>query len=447
MLPFSDKDLQDQLWKCRLEFGRLLETVILPDKSPIESHSAVTADTLLHNMMVGHLTDVMRKIRSMSLTARDIPLEHHRDSSLQADFIGTFSQQQGIALVMLHHSEKTEKEAFTDMLAYGNHLAALFPGLSSADISYLFISKMESASVRTALLHAQVFDRKEVIALIPEYTDFKDKESLQLTPWIPDTQLISLLAMLAFKEQNYTILKSKWENIPGWWNPVEGEEPTAQMKQQMNSVTSLVTQEMESLGIHGFAYTCHQWRELDKLSPFSNSLIIVALNPYAAARDLVALAEDQAAPDSAGADHLGNLFNSAQTNPDGKESDQQDLKSLAMNSSAHLVKIAERTLYFALRNITHTPYRIEHNLYTGSWEEFKNSVFDNIACNKFLLSPTGFLREAYKELLESYYAENPPSKDLFYFASGSYSHYNQFEKFLQQVLFSTGIERTELLTE
>jgi hypothetical protein len=38
---------------------------------------------------------------------------------------------------------------------------------------------------------------------------------------------------------------------------------------------------MEESGVHGFAYCSQLWPELSQVLPFTNSLVLVGMNPYA----------------------------------------------------------------------------------------------------------------------------------------------------------------------
>ena len=55
-------------------------------------------------------------------------------------------------------------------------------------------------------------------------------------------------------------------------------------KNALNTISSSISNRLESQGIHSFIYASQKWGEIAKVFPYPNSIFIVAINPFSSFR-------------------------------------------------------------------------------------------------------------------------------------------------------------------
>ena len=171
------------------------------------------------------------------------------------------------------------------------------------------------------------------------------------------------------------------------------------MKKKLNWLSSLAVQLMEEQGIHGFAYCSQAYSDkLRDMLPLTNSLILVAINPYKATKNRVLL--------SMGVDF--EVANKQDTTaikmldviPELKnkyfDSNKEDiLPYLDMSWSNILASIGFKIVNLLTKSIDRGC--IEKSSNTFDWETFQSLYFEDIHCYNFDISLTGLLRELFIE--------------------------------------------------
>jgi hypothetical protein len=277
---FTENEIQNYIWSVRDNWADLVEPFIPP--SPLYLFSKdlddISPEKLIYNSTIQRLQAIYNSVTKIDLIGVEVPLTKLDDSTIRADFLGANSTEIGITIIELKKSRQTERQAFTELFAYGNHCLDLFPTMTKNDINYVLISPMEERIVREAFIYSLMFEHKPIFAFVPHWNNSQDISTLRLLPWIPNINVLSQISKRFLLEHNFDVMKVVWECIPGWWNNENESNPTDYQKHLMNNVSGLAAQLMEERGIHGFCFTSQTWPELDM--QFPNSLVLVGLNPY-----------------------------------------------------------------------------------------------------------------------------------------------------------------------
>ncbi|WP_198153625.1 hypothetical protein, partial [Thalassobacillus sp. C254] len=162
---FSEKEIQNYIWERKDQLSQLIIGDI--PNVDVEFGEKIEPDKVFLKMVFERLNETFNYTKYMDLIGVEVPLNKTNDSTIRADFLGVNIEGVGISIIELKKSRQTERQAFTELLAYSNHLISLFPTMSKEDIIYILISPMEERIVREAFLHALLVDGKRVIAFIP----------------------------------------------------------------------------------------------------------------------------------------------------------------------------------------------------------------------------------------------------------------------------------------
>ena len=83
--------------------------------------------TLLQQKAEKTINNILSELEVLELTAKELRLKKHGESITRIDLFG-MSEDGGITIIELKKSKQTERQAFTELLAYANHFCSIFSG-------------------------------------------------------------------------------------------------------------------------------------------------------------------------------------------------------------------------------------------------------------------------------------------------------------------------------
>jgi len=451
-LKFSEKEIQTYIWDNKAKWSELLLPLETVHEFKYETEEAIInikPEEILYNIGTRKLKEYHEKIKYLELIGIEVGLEKKGDSTIRADFLGAKDGAPGLAIIELKKSSQTEREAFTELLAYSSHLNSLFPTSCIDDNILILIAPFKVRTVREAYLQTLIFDRKKIIALTPELIDENDISSLKLKPFIPNFDDFARVTNVAFAKRNFDVEVTVWYDTPEFWNvPQVNKNPTEEVNKNMNRVSSFCAQLMEAKKIHGFTYTQQSWPELN--FPLPNSLVVVGFNPFKIANDTKYKSENP------------NInFNDI---PEINDSIGYSLADFipGLNKNAELIHTQENYFYWQnilwgshlallgrevlnLMNLNSCNISVYKEGGGMTWEQYEVNSVENIFCHNFDVKSTGVIRELYQELMKidySYwnkYGSHPVLYDIYGWAVESFASHSIFSRFLER-MFGDSIE-------
>jgi len=439
-MKFSERDIQEYIWENQSDWGSLIGNLDLP-KAYEFSHDLLnlTPEYLLHNLAIKRIQEIYELISELEFLGCEVPLNRTDQSTIRADFVALSSQRDRMIIVELKKSAQTERQSFTELLAYSNHLKITFPGMSREDIVYVLIAPMQTRIVKEAFIQTLVFDKRPIFAFVPEFSDENDISTLRLTPWIPTINEMISFTQTTFHPCNLDVVKVCWEYSEDFWDPPKGEQIKDYQVGQLNSVSSLAAQVMEQKGINGFAYCSQIWPELSSNLPYTNSLVVVGINPYSVTSKMYSIEHDkedkpseyytQFVPDMSEIISGLNNLNFNVENP---------LEQLQRGWKSQIFDLAFQTAKFATRTIEREMF-LEHSSMT--WGEYQQLFFEDGCCANFAARPTGVIRELFWEVVSLDYGfaeqaatENfPENADMYFNSIETLDDNGIFRKFIQRM--------------
>jgi hypothetical protein len=203
----------------------------------------------------------------------------------------------------------------------------------------------------------------------------------------------------SFSEKNFDVFKIAWEDIPGEWNPKESENPDKFMIERMNTVSSYAAQIMEARGIHGFVYSSQLWSELKEPLPFTNSIVIVGINPYKSTKNRFLISEGVSKKDANDADiesiSFLDIIPELLSKSKSVNLEHNYLSSLSVSWDNEIASIG----FDIVKTITKSTQRddVMTNYSSFDWEIYQKLFLEDISCHNFDIKPTGLIRELWIE--------------------------------------------------
>lgn len=446
-MQFTEKEIQDYIWSIRESFADLL---IDPHGLELvefdEELANVTAKNLIENKIKNQLIHLHSKLYDIKFIGCEVPLEQQSNSTIRADFLAVFPGDTGLAVIELKKSKQTERQAFTELLAYSNHMTTLFPAMTKDDSVYILISPMNTRIARDAVIQCMTFDNRKILALIPKFSDPNDISTLQLELWVPSTTELTLFSNLAFKEDNFSVCKLSWEYDLERWDSEKGSNPKHYFVEQFNNVSCLAAQYMEEAGVHGFTYCSQIWPELSNNLPFTNSLILVGLNPYAVgSTQYLSTHQENYNNETTTLEnyvpHIGELIPKLR-DEEICDSNEEVLNDLHLLWDSQLFRIGKKVIDLTNKKLDGKYYSIEYNFM--DWENYQMAMLEDNLCHKFGIRSTGLIRHLYTDILELDYnfckkfgsTNHPIHPDMPYLGVNYLKSQTLFRQFILRMLNS-----------
>ncbi|MBW8327164.1 MAG: hypothetical protein K0M50_20545 [Prolixibacteraceae bacterium] len=421
----TEHKIQTHIWDNREKFVEFMIEPQFPDEIEITNPSFASASEILYNKFLSIVKKQWQYVQLIELFGVEVPLKKDENSTIRADFLGIAGGANGLAIIELKKSRQTERQAFTELYAYGNHLRTKFMPMSKSDIFYILISPMEERIVIEASLQNFFFDRTNFFALIPKVKKKNDEIiELRLEPWIPSFEEFGSILDYSFSEKNFDVFKVAWQDLPDEWNPRDSSDPDIYMIERMNKVSSYAAQVMESRGIHGFVYTSQTWSELKDALPLTNSLIVVGINPYKATKNrfLINGGLDKKSADKVGIESISFLDIIPELKSKAAEVNEKFNYLCSLSESwANEITFVGLDIVKTLTKSTRRP-DVQKSYNSFDWEIYQQIFLEDISCHNFDLRPTGLIRELwfdYSKLDYDYMRVNGTDEHLQYSADYS----------------------------
>ena len=453
-MKFTEKQIQEHIWKYRDDLPELIDEFERPalnefgsDKKAIEE---VTAEKILYNLIVERIADIHDAVRCTFLFGMEVPLGNEGETKIRTDFLGKSEGRPGIYIFELKKDKQTERQAFTELLAYANQLNFKFPSHCIDDTVFVLISPIASKTIEDAYLQSLIFDRRKVCILQPYLTDENDINTLRLKPFFPELKDILIFSNTAFKKRNFDVAVFVWSDDETHWNA----KPDGQNERDMNRVASLAAQLMEAKNIHGFVYAQQTWPEIKTILPYTNKLVLVGLNPYKIASDSYHQVNSpdtnqNELPDIDDMYEHVNLSHILEGLSKHKEihEDWNYFTGLSNTWSSQLFYAAEEAVAFA--KINRVGIEIHSEVaYGGNWQQYESSFIENVATFNYDVIPTGVIRQLYHETARldhlhwTKFNSHPFQGDAFGWAIENCESHYLFEIFLNRMFYGDAAEES-----
>lgn len=301
-----------------------------------------------------------------------VKLPTDKTRPMELDLLGEY--EDGLFILELKVDRSAERNAFSELLAYSNYIAGIFPLSGPKDIANVLVANLDNKITRQAFLYDLLINDRNIIVYKPVFSD-GTLQSLTLQLHLPSDEDFLHLTNELLSHNAMTCVVASFGDLEGWFDSVE-EHGALQSYTQINlsGLSAYTAQLMESEHLHGFCFIRKPWREIPRYN--RNSLIICALNPF-----------QNPTPDRA--DTILEQI--------GEEDRSSFFESPLLGFHGRLLRLAKRAVKDCL---THN-YDCE--LETPNWSAMVVSPQEVVFTHNFAFQPTGILREAYTYYLNRAY--------------------------------------------
>lgn len=408
-LNFSENEFRDYLFS---NYKENLSSLIIGRRESIEwiEDGFPPIHFLLQRRAEKKINEILDNIKCLILLAKELRLEKVGDSTTRIDLFGN-SECSGLTIIELKKSKQTERQAFTEILAYANHFCSIFPGLKESAITSILVAPMETRTVRDAYVQELVTNNKNVLALIPE----EENGIIKLRVYYPDKSYYQWFENNLLDDKSMSVVAISFSVIEGWidtdLNSDYGGIPDYS-RDALNTISNSISHKLEASGIHALVYASQKWGEIAQLIPYPNTIFIVVINPFASFRTFIY--DNESINGESGQGRLNDVqsIHDQLSNDDEKDAWLEIVES---HYEENLTAIVIKEFELCFKNKSNS--KIAREVSYPDWYGIKTSPFDAAFTHNLDTFLTGFLREIYIEYIDYsyevgeesfYYGDNLP---------------------------------------
>lgn len=409
-MHFKETEIQEYIWNHRDELFSMIQKPVFekdPNKKPWEYEPF----ELLYYQILKEYEGYYESLARLEFFGCEVRLPKDGESTIRSDFFGSLEGENGFVICELKVNKQPERQSFTELFAYANHVRSKFAPMGRKDVFYLLISPMEERIVKEATLSNLIYDKNRIVALVPKVEDGLD--SLKFELWIPSKEEFRLFTKASFTPENIDVFRISWRGAEGVWSPTKkGKEPNAEMIHRLNKVSYYAAQLMEANGINGFVFCLQSYPEVRERSFHENGFTICGVNPYKSAKTRYLYENEATLEDASKADMeavgIRDFF--PRLDKDDFDSDVENpLYWLAFNWPSCLEEIALDVVQRLNRTVGPATYH--HDYGDFDWQSYRYNSHEDEFCWNYDISLTGIFREIYDLYLERVYRSGETNID------------------------------------
>ena len=402
-MRFKEKEIQEYIWAHKDNLFSMIENPSF-ETEDIKKPWEYEPWELLYFKMLKEYKESYELLESIEIFGCEVKLSKEGENTIRTDFLGCLDGENGFVICELKVNKQPERESYTELFAYANHIRSKFVPMGRRDIFYLLIAPMEERIVREATISNLLYEKNREVVLIPKVGATID--TLKFTLWIPSKTEFRAFAKSAFAIENIDVFRISWRGALGKWSPLEdGRVPDADMIHQLNKVSHYAAQLMEANGINGFVYCLQSYPEVRDKGFLENGITICGINPFKAAKTRFLLEKGLSLRDAAkaSAEHLG--LNSIFPGLKNCSEDLEHNDSYWYWLSEFWASCLDRIAFDVVKQVNYTfgSAYYEQGYGTFSWDSYLFELDEDKLCWNYDISLTGIFRELYHLKLERHY--------------------------------------------
>ena len=347
---------------------------------------------ILKKIVEERINKSAKDLKSLTLQARELSLKRSNNSTTRVDLFGD-SGRGGATIIELKKSKQTERQAFTELLAYANYFCSLFPALTEKGISSILIAPFETRTVRDAFAQELIFNEKPLLGLIPSL----NAGNIDLRLYYPEDHYYEWLEEQIFHDHSMSVFRFTIPELKGWIDVEKNQDGVPEhTKEALNTIANTVSQGLAKEGFHSLVYSSTAWGEVSEATGEPHAIVVTAINPYAYHRTNI---DD----DFIYGDSSENRLSQVQNIYDQLAAESREFWLISLNES-----FQDRLGYLSLEEIkkcfiNRGGDEINIRLSCPPWSTLKISPLASINTNILEIYSTGLLKNIYEKYVEHAY--------------------------------------------
>lgn len=394
MIAIGEDSFRDHLFEFHKED---LSTLIVGRREPIEwtDEGFPSIKFLLQRQAEKRINGILDNLEELVLTAKELRLERNAPHPTRIDLFGS-SNSTGITIIELKKSGQTERQAFTELLAYSNHFCSIFPGLKESGVTSVLVAPMETRTARDAYVQELISNSKNLLALIPHQVD----DGFTLEVFYPDSSYYTHFENNILNDASMICVAIGFPLIDGWIDSdlkSEDSSPPYYTKNALNTVANSIAQRLASEGFHSLIYATQKWGQLAAVFPNPNVIVVAAMNPFSSYRTSILEGQVYGSSDDARIKQVQSIYD--QLTEEGKE--YYWVNTFESHFHNNLIKSVREQFEHCFLNSEQEDVRFE--ISCPDWYGLKTSMLDAVTTHNLDIYSTGLLREIYMEYMSHVY--------------------------------------------
>lgn len=388
-MRLSENEFRDYLFENHKES---LSDLIFGRREPVEwgGEGFPPIRLLLQQIVERKINYIIDGLESLVISARELRLEKAGYSTTRIDLFG-ISECIGLSIIELKKSKQTERQAYTELLAYANYFCSIYPGLTETAINSILIAPMETRTVRDAFVQEILSNNKYSAALIPSESD----GDIKLTVYYPDESYYQWFENNLLDDRSMCTVAIEFPEIDGYIDTDKNNDQKIPnwSRSALNTISNSISHRLEAEGLHSIVYSTQKWGEISQFFPNPNVIYAVVLNPFASFRSASRKGEIYGDTKEGRVSEIQSIYD---------QLDEQDrefwLEFMESNFHGLTIRIVKEEFDRCFRNTEGA--KINYEISLPDWCNVKTSMISSVFTHNLEIYQTGLLRKIYSRYLD-----------------------------------------------
>lgn len=394
-MNLSENEFRDFLFENHKDS---ISELVSGRREPIEwkGNTFPPISILLQQMVERKINEIIDGLESLILSAKELRLEKAGDATTRIDLLGN-SECIGLAIIELKKSKQTERQAFTELLAYANHFCSIFPGLAERAINTILIAPMKTRTVRDAYVQEVLGNNKSAAALVPS----EENGKIKLTVYYPDESYYQWFENNLLDDRSMYVVAIAFQELKGWIDTDLGNDQKIPdySKDALNTISNSISHRLEAEGFHSIVYATQQWGEVGQIFPYPNVIYAVFINPFASFRNSCDDGQIYGETREGRASEIQAIYDQID------ESERVSwLECLESNFHGLAIRIAKEEFDKCFGS-TERP-KVQSEISIPDWYGVKTNMINSVFTHNLDIYQTGLLRKIYSNYIAYSYRVN-----------------------------------------
>lgn len=157
-MHFSEKEIQKYIWDRKEALFSMIEPPLF-ESEPIKMPDEYEPWELLYYQLLKEYKESYESLERMDIFGCEVRLPKEGENTIRTDFLGCLEGENGFIICELKVNRQPERQSYTELFAYANHIRSMFAPMGRRDVFYLLIAPMEERIVREATISNLLYDK------------------------------------------------------------------------------------------------------------------------------------------------------------------------------------------------------------------------------------------------------------------------------------------------
>ena len=216
-INFSEEAVHDYIHQQGMEALVVDFPQLQQEKSEYKPDDEFELWKLIKQKALSKLSRIHDSVRYGEFIATKLKLPTDKTTPMELDLLGT--HEDGLFVLELKVNRAAERNAFSELFAYSNYIAGMFPGSGKRDITNILVANLDTKITQQAFLYDLIITDRDIIVYQPEFSG-DSLDTLKLEPHVPSDEVFKQFTNDLLSHEAMSCVVASFDDMDGWFDNI-----------------------------------------------------------------------------------------------------------------------------------------------------------------------------------------------------------------------------------